>query len=224
MKVLYGKSFFFCLLILSFFQIPFSQLPQLASESVVEVVNHPFSPGDAVRIELPLDSANFLNGIYPIDEYGVIVLPVAGEFNVSSQSVHQFKEYLRKTYEIYLRFPEIQVSPLIRVSLLGGFIRPGMYYIEPLRSMWDLVLIGGGTTNEKGLNKMRWERNRKVIRKDLIPQIESGQSLKAIGFRSGDQLWTPRETRKISDVLVRDVLPIGTFLMSLFVGISTLKN
>lgn len=183
-----------------------------------------FVPGDAIRILLPLDSASFLNGTYPIDDNGNIFLPIIGDYNICRSSIRETVAFLRKTYEPYIRFPEIQITSLMRISLLGGFAKPGMYYVEPQRSIWDVVSNAGGTRDEKGLNKMRWERDRKIIQKDLIPLIESGRSLKAIGFQSGDQIWTPSENRKFIDVLIREVLPIATFFLSLYVGINTIDR
>lgn len=220
-----GKNPFPLILIL-FFSFSFSQDSSSANSGILKRADRGqvFFPGDAVRIYLPLDSASFLNGVYPIDDNGTIVLPITGEFQVTGLSIQEFEEIIRKDYEIYLRFPEVQVTPLIRVSLLGGFARPGMYYVEPQRSMWDLISMAGGTNNEKGLGKMRWERDRKIVQKDLIPLIESGRSLRSIGFKSGDQLWTPGESRRVTDFLVRDLLPIGTFLLSLFVGVATIRD
>lgn len=183
-----------------------------------------FIAGDGLRIYLPLDTASFLNGIYPIDDRGNVMLPIIGQFTVITMSPMEFAGFLRKTYEQYIRFPELQVTPLIRVSLLGGFRQPGMYYVEPERSMWDLISLAGGTTHEKGLKKAVWERDRKLMRKDLIPYVESGESVRVIGFRSGDQIWTPTENRSFREVFVREILPIATFALSLYVGIMTIRN
>jgi protein involved in polysaccharide export with SLBB domain len=183
-----------------------------------------FKAGDGLKISLPLDTASFLNGVYPIDDNGNIFLPVVGELNVVSMYPGDFCSYLKKTFEQYIHYPEIQVTPLIRVTLLGGFSRPGMYYIEPERSVWDLLSMAGGTVHEKGIKKMLWERDRKVIQKDLIPVLQSGKSLRLIGFQSGDQIWTPTENRSFRETFVRELLPIATFLLSLYVGVMTIRN
>ncbi len=183
-----------------------------------------FNAGDGLRITVPLDSTSFINGIYPIDEDGNIFLPIIGRYNVTSKSPEEFKDFLKSTYEQYLHYPEIHVTPLIRVGLLGGFNRSGMYYVEPQSSMWDLISMAGGTVHERGLKKMIWERDRKVLNKNLIPYLESGKSLQAIGFKSGDQIWTPTDNRSFREVLVRDILPIATFFLSFYVGIMTIRD
>lgn len=183
-----------------------------------------FTAGDGLRIRVPLDTTSFINGIYPIDGNGNIFLPIVGQYHVVSQSPEQFELFLRTAYEQYLHYPEIQVTPLIRVGVLGGFNQSGMYYIEPDRSIWDLVTLAGGTVHERGLKQMRWERDRKVVNKNLIPDMESGKSLKELGFKSGDQVWTPTDNRSFREVLVRDVLPIATFFLSVYVGIMTIRD
>jgi protein involved in polysaccharide export with SLBB domain len=183
-----------------------------------------FIAGDALKIFIPLDTASFLNGTYPIDYSGFVVLPVAGRVKVTDLSPAEFTAYIQKTFEQYIRYPEVMVIPLIRVSLLGGFKMPGMYYVEPQRSVWDLISMAGGTNHERGLRKLVWERDRRVIRNNLIPCLESGESLSMLGFRSGDQIWTPTENRNIREILVREVLPFATFALSLYLGIMTLRN
>lgn len=183
-----------------------------------------FIAGDALKITLPLDSNSFLAGVYPIDREGYVNLPIYGKYKVTSSSPGEFAAYVQKTYEQYLRYPEVQTTPLIRVSLLGGFARPGMYYVDSDRSLWDLVSLAGGTTYEHGLKKLRWERDRKEIRADLMPYLESGQSLKNIGLQSGDQIWTPSDHRSFWDVMLHDVLPVTTFALSLWITVNDRNN
>ncbi len=189
-----------------------------------QVDSHFFNAGDGLRITVPLDSTSFINGIYPIDGDGNIFLPIIGQYNVTSKSPEEFNIFLKSAYEQYLHYPEIQVTPLIRVGVLGGFNQSGMYYVEPQSSMWDLISMAGGTVHERGLKKMTWERDRKVLNKNLIPYLESGKSLQAIGFKSGDQIWTPSDNRSFREVLVRDILPVATFFLSFYVGIMTIRD
>ncbi|MFP4013584.1 MAG: polysaccharide biosynthesis/export family protein [Chitinispirillaceae bacterium] len=178
----------------------------------------PFVPGDGLRITVFPDTAHFLNGVYPIDLEGYISLPLLGRFQVSAMSTRQFTEFIKNSYAQYMRFPEVQVTPLIRVSMLGGFARPGLYYIEPQRSLWDLVYIAGGPSHEEGLHKMRLERDKRIISGDLIPYYQTGQSLSSLGVKSGDQIWTPNDPeRTVWDLVVGDILPVATFIMSLYV-------
>jgi len=182
-----------------------------------------FVPGDGLRITIYPDSAHFLNGIYPIDLGGYVFLPLVGRFLVTAMTTAQFSEFLQSTFAQYLRFPEVQVTPLIRVSMLGGFKEAGLYYIEPDRSFWELVYMAGGPSHEEGLRKMKWERDKTVIASNLIPHYQSGHSLAALGIKSGDRISTPQDPTRnfwsgfLRDTLIRDILPVATFFLSVYV-------
>ncbi|RMI01040.1 MAG: hypothetical protein D6681_11050 [Calditrichaeota bacterium] len=153
-----------------------------------------FIPGDAVKISTYPDTTTvtYLNRIFPIDDQGVVNLPIIGKVKISTMSEQELVDYLKRAYQDYLRYPVIQVTPMIRASVLGGVARPGLYYIEPERSLWDLIQMAGGTTYEDGLKNMKWKRDRKVVRDNLLPFLQSGVSLRRMGFRSGDQIWVKR--------------------------------
>jgi len=173
-------------------------------------------PGNALEIIVFPDSTSFLNNIYPIDDQGNILLPILGKVNIMKKSYSELTNFLVNSYSQYLKYPFIQVKPLIRISILGGVQRPGMYYIDPTFSLWHLIRISGGPLEEDGLKKMRWERDRKTVRKDLIPLLESGQSLLSVGFKSGDQIWVPSPTRPSLLTKINRVLPLITFGVTAF--------
>jgi protein involved in polysaccharide export with SLBB domain len=196
-------------------------------ESVTEkgMANESFvKPGEAIRISAYPDTGSFVNGFYPIDGQGRIYLPIIGKMRIVGMSEKTFLDTLKAQYISYLRYPNIQVRHSIRISLLGGFHKPGLYYIDPDYSMWDAVYLAGGTTREDGLKRMQWERDRFSIAKDIIPYYQSGQSLRTIGFQSGDQLWTPVEQKRskweifFKDIMLSQVFPLVTTCASIYVS------
>ena len=96
------------------------------------------------------------------------------------------------------------------MRLLDNFANPGLFYVDPDYSMWDLVRMAGGTTRENGLKRMKWERDRDVVQENLIPFYESGKALSSIGFRSGDQIWTPTPVERTFWTVFRDISMIIT--------------
>jgi len=181
-------------------------------------------PGEAIRISAYPDTSAFVNGFYTIDGEGRIYLPIIGKMDVSGMSEKAFLDTLKAQYISYLRYPNLQVRHLVRVSLLGGFQRPGLYYIDPDNSIWDAVYQTGGTTREDGLKRMKWERDRQIVAEDIVPYYQSGQSLRAIGFQSGDQLWTPVDPKRnwwevaVRDVVLSQIFPIVTTSASLYIS------
>jgi len=183
-----------------------------------------FKPGDAVQIIVFPDTTSFLNNTFPIDDQGYVFLPLVGRTKISNKSKKEFLKFLTDNYSQYLKFPFIQVRPLIRISILGGVQKPGMYYVDPSLSLWETIKISGGPLKEDGLKEMRWERNKKVVKDDLIPYLQSGQSLRNIGFRSGDQIWVPSPDRPTFWTRVGQVLPIVSFAISTYTLYWAIQN
>jgi protein involved in polysaccharide export with SLBB domain len=150
-----------------------------------------FQAGDAIQISVYPDTASFLHGTFPIDGEGFISLPIKGKVKISNMSESNFIEYLNENFSQYIKTPTIQVRPLVRASLIGGFTTPGLYYVDYNSTLWQLIQKGHGIAHEDGLKKMKWQRNDKTIQKNIIPYFESGKSLREIGFHSGDQLIVP---------------------------------
>jgi protein involved in polysaccharide export with SLBB domain len=181
-----------------------------------------FRPGDALELKVYPDTASFPNGIYTIDGKGYAYLPLLGYKKITDKTVGNLKSLLKDAYVNYLPQPNIQVRPLIRVSLQGGFFHPGLYWVDARESMWNIVQRAGGTMREDGLEKLKWRRDRMTISRDLIPFIESGKSLYSIGFKSGDQVVVTLRPKKLFwDVFRTDVLPIMSISLSAIAAIAT---
>lgn len=156
-----------------------------------------FAPGDGVQIKIwqlgerSQDLIKNINGEYAIDGYGYIELPMVGPFLVGGKTTNQVARELKKKYADYLENPVILVHRLIRIVLLGEFMRPGAYRIDPRESLWQLIEMAGGPTNQCDLNKMFVVRNDQVTIKELLRAFEKGYSLEEIGVKSGDQIHGP---------------------------------
>lgn len=175
----------------------------------------PFIPGDAIKVSVFPDTATFPSGTYLIDGEGYVDFPIIGYIKITSMSIQDLTELLKKTYMPFIRFPYVVVRPLMRISLFGGFARPGLYYVDPHITLWDAVRLGGTTARRDGLKKMVWERDRSVIQKDIVPHFQSQQSLYQIGFRSGDRLSvTNRPEMTKWETFRSDVLPVVSIVLS----------
>jgi protein involved in polysaccharide export with SLBB domain len=184
---------------------------------------YPFKKGDAFRLIVSPDTVHFLTGIYQIDDNGEALLPIVGKVKVDTWSEKKLTSYLDSLYLQYLRYPDLRVQPLIRVAILGGFSRPGMYYLSPTASVWDALAQAGGPIREDGLKKIHWERGKVVLKDNLLPDIETGVSLYKAGIRSGDQLWVTHEPKRDGwEIFQTNVLPILTVSISTAATVATL--
>ncbi len=182
---------------------------QSGTEASFSDAVRPFRKGDAVRIEVAQDSLHFINGTYSIGDDGCVVLPVLGRVEIDTMQQAYLTAYLNAAYLRFLRYPTVQVQPLIRLSLLGGFARPGFFYISPSASVWDAVAMAGGPIREDGIQKISWERSGKMLSDNLLAPIQSGESLTKMGIQSGDQLWVTHVPKRDGwEIFITDVLPI----------------
>lgn len=171
-----------------------------------------FKSGEAVFIRIYPDSTSFLNGIYRIDDKGCIDLPVIGSLQVNNMSEQQLVDTIKVSCIDYLPFPNIKITSLIRVSLLGGFYKPGLYWVESKNSLWDAIYLAGGLQREDGLKLLRWERDGKIVSRNLIQLFQSGGSLESMGFQSGDQLIVT--SRPKSQFFREYFIPLTTLLFT----------
>ena len=171
-----------------------------------------FKPGDGLFISTFPDTSSFLNGTFSIDENGCVEFPIIGRVKITQMKKSEIIDFIKGNFQQFTRSQNIYIKPMLRVSVLGGVVRPGLYYFDYNSSLWELLQMVGGTVKEDGLKKMHWERDRDNVVGDLIPFYETGVSLKKMGFKSGDQLWSPSpDAKTFWDRITGDILPVLTF-------------
>lgn len=167
-----------------------------------------FRPGDAVRLFVYPDTMSFLNGIYVIDDNGSIRLPFDGSVAISDMNEKQLTDYLTQRYVKYLLYPQVHVRHLVRLSVIGGFQSPGMYYVDPALSTWEAVRLAGVPLREDGFKLIRLVRGKKVINAHIASGLKQGLSLREMGIESGDVLSvTNRPKRGFGEIFQTNVFP-----------------
>jgi len=174
----------------------------------------PLLPGDGLWISTFPDTSSFLNQTFPIDDRGYIDFPLIGKVQVSSMTEKQIVSFIKNNFKNYIRSPNIAIKPMLRLSMIGGFIRPGMYYVDYDNSFWNTLQLSGDPILEDGIKDMQWERNGESMMDDLIPFFERGVSLRTMGFKSGDIIWTPSPGPGVENVW-DDVLRYGLPFLTL---------
>lgn len=183
------------------------------SDTLIKSHSGKFKPGEAILVSVVPDTSSFLNGIYKIDDNGNIDFPVIGNIQILQMTESQLIDTIKNRCIDYLPFPNLTISSMIRLSLFGGFQRPGLYWIDSKKSLWDAIQISGGLLREDGLKLLRWERDGKVISNSLVQYFQSGISLSQIGFQSGDQLCiTSSPKREFS--FRENILPFITLFLT----------
>ena len=218
-------------LLLFYFQLilPLNDLHAATNSGESGVVNNPevrqqaqpatqpYVPGDAILLSSYPDTTSFLNGIYSIDDQGYVEFPIGDRIKISTMNEVSFLQYLKDNYQNYMISPNLYVKPLIRVAVVGGFLLPGMYYVDSRISLWDLIRQAGGPVDENAIKDINWERNGEKVIDDVAPFLEHGVSLKSMGLKSGDIVWAPSpETEDTWQFITSRILPLAAFATSLY--------
>jgi protein involved in polysaccharide export with SLBB domain len=188
--------------------------------------NNEFYPGDAVRISVieigrSADRVTFnISGDYKINSLGYIMLPLIGSVKVVGHDRVSLATQLVELYSPYLKEPYITTMPLIRVTLMGAFNKPGSYRISPESSLWELIERADGPDENCDLNSIRVERGGRILLKNMLEQFEKGYSLDDIGIRSGDQIIAKGK----SSLGFRDIMNYTYFVMTAISLYFTIRN
>jgi protein involved in polysaccharide export with SLBB domain len=187
-------------------------------------VNWNFQSGDAVSIST-LPDTGFPNGIYIINEHGCVDLPIVGLVNISQTKKDSFDMLIKDTYIGYVKGPYLKTHRLMRISMLGGFAKPGLYWISPEATLWNAVYIAGGPMREDGIARMKWERGDKLIKKGMASDFQSGKTLVQLGFESGDQISvTARQKLTPWEIFIQNVVPVLSLSITAVVAAASLRN
>ncbi len=209
-------------LLIAFFLVPDYVLSAQSNSGIDKPTVHPFEPGDAVKIRAYPDTTDFPNGVYPIGDDGYANLPFVGLTKVTGRTAESLEEALQQVYMEHLRSPNLQFESMIRISTVGGFHSPGLYWVSPRASLWEVVNLAGGPLRDDGIEKMRWRREARDIPCDIGEMFQSGKSLLNMGVESGDQfVVTPLERRRPIDIITGDVLPVMSFIVSTITAAAT---
>ncbi len=149
-----------------------------------------FIAGEALTIRIPADSSSILNGGYPIDAEGYVDLPILGKVFVTDKNRKEFQAFLKAQLAHYMKDTHITARPAIRISFLGGFLRPGMHYIHPDDVVWDAFIRSGGVALqvqvEEEIHKMLVMRGSQKLHIKPLDIFSSGLTLREAGILSGD--------------------------------------
>jgi polysaccharide export outer membrane protein len=139
-------------------------------------------PGDVLRVSIWREQE--LSGDFPVDEHGVVTLPMLGPRQVTEKPFYEVEDSLIADYRQELKNPAINIAPLRRINVLGEVARPGLYLVDPTVSLAGAIAMAGGVTPQGDMRKIRVNRGGRVVRE----RIGAGSTLEAADVRSGDEI------------------------------------
>jgi polysaccharide biosynthesis/export protein len=144
-------------------------------------------PGDVLRIRIFREPD--LSGEFTVDENGVVTLPKLGPIRVGDESVATLKARIVSSYATYITQP-VEITPLLRVRVLGEVRTPGLYKVEPGMTLNDAIALAGGATSTGRTDRVSLIRNGRSVDAVLSPNAVLGES----PVQSGDQLFVPERS------------------------------
>jgi len=142
-------------------------------------------PGDVIRLEIWREPD--MSGNFDVDEAGSVIFPRVGEYQVLSDTPASLQARLLLDYGQYLRDPNIDVTVLRRVRIIGAVNEPGLKMVDPTVSILDALAVAGGATPQGDPNKIRIIRNGQEVAVD----ISAATVILDSPIQSGDQIFVP---------------------------------
>ncbi len=156
--------------------------------------NGDFAQGD--RLVLHVLEEPTLNDTFAVKQGGVLVLPNLPDISMNGVLRSEAQDYLAAQIAKYVRNATVTVTPLVRVSILGAVGRPGFYTVPADMLASEVVMAGGGPTNDANLRKTEIRRNGQVVRDDKQVELAftRGVSLDALNLQAGDEIYVGKKS------------------------------
>ena len=101
-------------------------------------------PGDVVRLTVIREEE--LSGEFPVNQFGTVVLPLVGEYDVTHESNRSLREKVIRDLQKIRSARDIELVVLRRVRVVGEVNVPGVYPLDPTMSVADAVALAKGRT------------------------------------------------------------------------------
>ena len=161
-------------------------LPAAAQESADE--NQTIRPGDVIRVFIFREPD--MSNDYVVDETGSVIFAGAGEYNVLGYTNATLEKRLLADYGRRLRDPNIDVTVLRRVRIIGSVNDPGLHLVDATVTIADALAMAGGATALGDPDHVRIIRDGQEVAIDLTVDMR----LSALIIRSGDQIFVPERS------------------------------
>jgi polysaccharide export outer membrane protein len=144
--------------------------------------------GDAVRLAVKMEPT--WSGEYAVGPAGSVMLPLVGSVRAAGRPFPAVVAEIERSYARELTDPELEVTPLLRVSVLGEVKSPGLYLVDPTQRMREVLAVAGGILPSASRKHMV------IVREGEQVEVEydAGSTSMDMTLRSGDQLFVERRS------------------------------
>ena len=143
-------------------------------------------PGDVVRLTVIREEE--LSGDFPVNQFGTVVLPLVGEYDVTNESNRSLREKVIRDLQKVRAARDIELVVLRRVRVLGEVNVPGVYPLDPTMSVADAVAMAKGRSQWADEGKVMLRRGDQVV----VTNLRLDMMLSESTILSGDEIFVPR--------------------------------
>ena len=145
---------------------------------------------------------------------GMVVVPVAGVLR------SELQERVSSEVLKYVKAQRIEVTPLMRVGVLGAVARPGYFAFASDVALSDVIMGAGGPTVTADLGKTTVRRHNQVFRtaNETSKAITSGMTLDQFGLSAGDEV-VVGQRRDLGPGVVLGMLGAFASVLTVFVAL-----
>jgi len=152
------------------------------------LANGDFAPGDKVNLLVQGETA--YTGTFIVVSGRMLVLPslppLSLEGVLRSEADSVVSEFLAK----YIRNPQVTVTPLVRLGVLGGVAHPGYYDVSSQSLLSEVIMGAGGVgANSRMDRTVVYRGNDEVLNSEAVnTAIANGNTLDVLNLQSGDNI------------------------------------
>ena len=155
-----------------------------------------FHVGDRITVNVAGEPT--LSNTYTVRSGNVLEIPSVGDVSLHGVLRSELHDVLLREIGRYIKQPEIQVTMLVNVGILGAIGRPGFYGVAPDAPLTDVLMTAGGPTGNTDFARSRIMRgtsefaNASQVRRLL----EENATIDQLGLQSGDQIIVGERTNR----------------------------
>ena len=151
------------------------------------------------------------NADYPVDQFGVVALPLVGDLNVLGETQRSLKAKLQEIYRGEIQDLSMQLLVLKRIRVTGEVRAPGIFPMEPTMSVADAVVMAGGRSPDGRMGEVTLRRGGTTMTVNVVDDTR----LAELAIETGDELFVqPRSwlSRNAGAALGASVGALGVIL------------
>jgi len=150
--------------------------------------NGDFRVGD--RIALTVVGEPALTDTFTVREGQLLRLPNMTDIPLRGVLHAELEDSVKRDLARIIKEPNVRVTPLVRVAVLGQVSRPGYYSAAADELVSSMLMRAGGLGTNADLNKTEVRRGTQVLytAKVLQTAMAQGETIDQLALRPGDQI------------------------------------